>query len=61
MIKLKLEKLYALQVFDSRSEPTLKVFAEANGEMASAIVPKGASTGKKEAFELIDKKTILMA
>lgn len=56
MIKLKLERLYALQVFDSRSEPTLKVFAEANGEKASAIVPKGASTGKKEAFELIDKK-----
>lgn len=55
---MKLDKLEALQVFDSRSEPTLKVSAYAQGFKASAIVPKGASTGEKEAFELVDQKEV---
>ena len=51
----KIAKIYASEVFDSRGNPTLKasVILE-NGAMGQAIVPSGASTGKREALELRD-------
>jgi enolase len=47
--------LRALEILDSRGNPTLGVTAElSNGVRASAHVPSGASTGKHEAVELRD-------
>ncbi len=48
-------KLEALEILDSRGNPTLAVTATlANGVVATAKVPSGASTGKREAVELRD-------
>ena len=48
-------KLEALEILDSRGNPTLAVTATlANGIRATARVPSGASTGKREAVELRD-------
>ncbi len=48
-------KLEALEILDSRGNPTLSVTATlANGIKATAKVPSGASTGKREAVELRD-------
>ncbi|ASM34502.1 phosphopyruvate hydratase [Campylobacter sputorum subsp. bubulus] len=46
----------ATEVLDSRGNPTVKatVYLD-NGVIESAIVPSGASTGKREALELRDK------
>jgi len=47
--------LQALEILDSRGNPTLAVTATlANGVKATAKVPSGASTGKREAVELRD-------
>ncbi|MFA5797587.1 MAG: phosphopyruvate hydratase [Candidatus Woesearchaeota archaeon] len=53
---MKITKLFARQVFDSRGNPTIEVEAWCNHVRALAIVPSGASTGKYEALELRDKK-----
>lgn len=52
---MKISKIYAQEVLDSRANPTIKasVVLE-NGTIGSAIVPSGASTGKREALELRD-------
>ncbi len=48
-------RLEALEILDSRGDPTLAVTVRlANGVMATAKVPSGASTGKREAVELRD-------
>jgi enolase len=48
-------KLQALEILDSRGNPTLAVtITLANGVTATANVPSGASTGKREAVELRD-------
>ncbi len=48
-------KLKALEILDSRGNPTLAVTVIlANGVAATAKVPSGASTGKREAVELRD-------
>jgi enolase len=48
-------KLEALEILDSRGNPTLAVTATlANGVKGMAKVPSGASTGKREAVELRD-------
>jgi enolase len=48
-------KLEALEILDSRGNPTLSVTVTlANGVKATAMVPSGASTGKREAVELRD-------
>ena len=48
-------KLEALEILDSRGNPTLSVTVTlANGVKATAKVPSGASTGKREAVELRD-------
>jgi enolase len=44
----------ALEVLDSRGNPTVKCMVKADSHVASAIVPSGASTGKYEALELRD-------
>ncbi|MCE3047352.1 phosphopyruvate hydratase [Helicobacter kayseriensis] len=45
----------AFEVLDSRGNPTVKVGIElSDGVRESAIVPSGASTGKREALELRD-------
>lgn len=47
--------LHALEILDSRGNPTLQVQAElASGAKGSARVPSGASTGINEAVELRD-------
>jgi len=52
---LTLAALSALQILDSRGNPTLEVEARlSNGTTASAQVPSGASTGRHEALELRD-------
>ena len=51
----KIEKISALEILDSRGNPTVSVtVALANGIAASAGVPSGASTGENEAVELRD-------
>ena len=55
LIMSEIAKLEALEILDSRGNPTLAVTATlANGVKATAKVPSGASTGKREAVELRD-------
>lgn len=50
-----IEDVAAIEVLDSRGNPTVKAtVALSDGTVASAIVPSGASTGKREALELRD-------
>ena len=52
---LKIEKIKALEVLDSRGNPTLQVeVITGNGIKGIASVPSGASTGSFEAVELRD-------
>jgi len=54
-IMSEIAKLEALEILDSRGNPTLAVTVTlANGVKATAKVPSGASTGKREAVELRD-------
>lgn len=50
----KIEKVEAMEVLDSRGNPTVAVWVEAGGKTGQAIVPSGASTGSHEAIELRD-------
>lgn len=51
----KIHSLDALEVLDSRGNPTVEVLARLdNGTTGRAIVPSGASTGTNEAIELRD-------
>lgn len=53
--RMKIKKIIAQEVLDSRGNPTVEVEIQLeNGVAASAIVPSGASTGEKEAVELRD-------
>src|SRR5437762_275960 len=52
--RMKISALRALEVFDSRGMPTLKVSMEVGGALGEFFVPAGASTGKAEARELRD-------
>ena len=50
-----IESITADEVLDSRGNPTVKATVSlSDGTVASAIVPSGASTGKREALELRD-------
>jgi enolase len=52
---MKISSIRALEILDSRGNPTLSVEVElAGGIRGEAKVPSGASTGKHEAFELRD-------
>ena len=50
-----IDNVYANEVLDCRGNPTVKATVVlSDGVSQSAIVPSGASTGKKEALELRD-------
>lgn len=50
-----IEDIVANEVMDSRGNPTVRATVTlSDGTVASAIVPSGASTGKREALELRD-------
>ncbi len=50
-----IDNVSAIEVMDSRGNPTVKTTVElSDGTVESAIVPSGASTGKREALELRD-------
>jgi len=50
-----IEDVVANEVLDSRGNPTVRVTVSlSDGTVKSAIVPSGASTGKREALELRD-------
>jgi len=54
-MQTKITSLSAMEILDSRGNPTVRVFcALNNGITASASVPSGASTGENEAVELRD-------
>ncbi len=59
--KLKIEKIHAREVFDSRGNPTVEVDCYLDsGIVTRGMVPSGASTGIHEALELRDGGTRLM-
>ncbi len=50
-----IDDIFADEVMDSRGNPTVRATVTlSDGNKASAIVPSGASTGKREALELRD-------
>ena len=52
---MKIEKVHAREIIDSRGNPTVEVEGTLeNGVMGRASVPSGASTGENEALELRD-------
>lgn len=52
---VKIKNLRALEILDSRGNPTVAVTLElSSGAKASALVPSGASTGRHEVWELRD-------
>ncbi|HMM39280.1 MAG TPA: phosphopyruvate hydratase [Desulfovibrio sp.] len=54
-MKRTIRALDAMEILDSRGNPTIRVFVELEGGVtASASVPSGASTGENEAVELRD-------
>jgi len=54
-VKTTISGAYAMEILDSRGNPTVRVFCSLdNGISVSASVPSGASTGENEAVELRD-------
>jgi len=52
----KIAAVHALEILDSRGNPTLEVFVRVEtGHVGKAAVPSGASTGEHEAVELRDE------
>jgi enolase len=52
---MKIQKINAREVLDSRGNPTVEADVTlTNGIVGRAIVPSGASTGQREALELRD-------
>ena len=55
MSKASIKNVQAMEILDSRGNPTVRVFVKLDtGMMVSASVPSGASTGENEAIELRD-------
>ena len=55
MTKAKISSIRAMEILDSRGNPTVRVFIELDdGTHSVASVPSGASTGENEAIELRD-------
>ncbi|MBR7006247.1 MAG: phosphopyruvate hydratase [Candidatus Methanomethylophilaceae archaeon] len=52
--QMKIEKVWAREVLDSRGNPTVEAEVTVGGHKISAIAPSGASTGSWEALELRD-------
>ena len=56
-----IDNIYADEVMDSRGNPTVRATVIlSDGTKENAIVPSGASTGKREALELRDGGTRYM-
>ncbi len=54
-MKIRIEAIDALEILDSRGNPTIRVNVHLdNGIVGTASVPSGASTGENEAVELRD-------
>ena len=51
---MKIEKIWAREVLDSRGNPTVEAEITVGGKKITAIAPSGASTGTWEAHELRD-------
>ncbi|MDR0887651.1 MAG: phosphopyruvate hydratase [Candidatus Methanoplasma sp.] len=51
---MKIEKVWAREVLDSRGNPTVEAELTVGGQKITAIAPSGASTGSWEAHELRD-------
>ena len=51
---MKIERVWAREVLDSRGNPTVEAEITVNGRKITAIAPSGASTGSFEAHELRD-------
>jgi len=51
---MKIEKVWAREVLDSRGNPTVEAELTVGGKKISAIAPSGASTGSWEAHEMRD-------
>ena len=51
---MKIERVHAREIIDSRGNPTVEVDVTVDGVMGRAAVPSGASTGQREALELRD-------
>ena len=51
---MKIKRVVAREVLDSRGNPTLEVNVVTDNAIAKAFVPSGASTGSHEALELRD-------
>jgi len=51
---VKIERIVAREILDSRGNPTVEVDAWVTGGHGRAAVPSGASTGEHEAIELRD-------
>ena len=50
-----IEKIQAIEILDSRGNPTVQVIAQlSDGAVGKAGVPSGASTGSREALEMRD-------
>ena len=54
---MKIEKVWAREVLDSRGNPTVEAELTVGGKKITAIAPSGASTGTWEAHELRDGGT----
>jgi enolase len=54
MTKIEIRALRAMQILDSRGNPTVQVYASDSTDRCVASVPSGASTGRHEALELRD-------
>lgn len=52
---MKIDKVWAREVLDSRGNPTVEAEITISGHRITAIAPSGASTGSWEAHELRDK------
>ena len=51
---MKIAKIHAREILDSRGNPTIEVDVTAGAAFGRAAVPSGASTGEREALELRD-------
>ena len=51
---MKITRVHAREILDSRGNPTVEVDVQAGGALGRAAVPSGASTGQREALELRD-------
>lgn len=51
---MKIKRLFAREILDSRGNPTIEVDLELDSGFGRAAIPSGASTGSKEALELRD-------